>query len=505
MSVRQCIGQIHEWRWWGLERCDPKSGRLSYIERKIPDFMGRTEIASERANLVRSICNTRLDKVVGRILRSSALNASLRTLEADKQKLAHFLEKKDDASFQQLPPEMQDSFRRALKIQGETDIELIHQIQTPLIFLKGETLGDQMLHYYEMLYLLEQQTNVVQESPHSREQKEMLAGMQKIKETEEFDRLTLLFTKIDRHEWHGFVHRASPKVREWIQILETEWAKKQHLRSDGRYLYQWRGAQSEIDAARFQVYAPHARQVKLLLTAYGREEHCIPMERKGYGVFEVRTHHAFPGRTYRYLVEDCHGQWRARTDPFGMSVIEKNGIVESIITDREAFGWNDQNWMHERKRAAPPKSRVPFTNYMSIPGKKRMAIHCIFTSLPIKSSIIRKKFLSLTFNYMGSSITKMITLGATRPTVFLLPIAGLAMPMISNFLSICAIKIRSASSSIGFPPTTNTIIMETVPNRCMSLMEQTSSAPNIPIGERCFSTSIKEKRAVFFSQALYTG
>ncbi len=361
MSVRQCIGQIHEWRWWGLEHSDPKSSRLSYIEQKIPDFMGRTEIASERANLVRGICNTRLDKVVGRILRPSAPNASLRVLEADKQKLAHFLEKKDDASFQQLSPEIQESFRRALKIEGATDVHLIHQIQTPMIFLKGETLGEQMLHYYEMLYLIEQQKIVAQESPHLREQKELLDVMQKIKEIEEFDRLTLLFTKIDRHEWRGIVHRASPKVREWLQILETECANKQHLRSDRRYLYQWRGAQSDVDAARFQVYAPHARQVKLLLTAYGKEEHCISMERKGYGVFEVQTHHAFPGRTYRYLVEDCHGQWMTRTDPFGLSVIEKNGLVESIVADRDLFAWNDQNWMQERKRSRP--SQKPLSIY----------------------------------------------------------------------------------------------------------------------------------------------
>ena len=126
--------------------------------------------------------------------------------------------------------------------------------------------------------------------------------------------------------------------------------------SDGRplsenHLYQWRGAHYRQGWTRFQVFRPHARQVKVVLTAFGREEHCLPMERlPDFGVFEAYTSHAAPGRTYRYHVEDCHGNWRSRTDPFGFGVVQQGNGVESAVVE-DAFVWNDGTWMERRYRA----------------------------------------------------------------------------------------------------------------------------------------------------------
>lgn len=118
------------------------------------------------------------------------------------------------------------------------------------------------------------------------------------------------------------------------------------------HLYQWRGAHYQEGWTRFQVFAPHARQLKVVLTAFGREEHCLPMRKLSeFGVFEEYTHLAAPGRTYRYLVEDCHGNWRHRTDPFGFAIVEQGHCVESVVAN-DAYIWSDQAWMDRRCRTS---------------------------------------------------------------------------------------------------------------------------------------------------------
>jgi 1,4-alpha-glucan branching enzyme len=371
MAVRECIDRIHEWRSWGLEPYHhSKLARLAYLESKIPDFLSNRQIAPERAQLICSISDERMERVVARTLRSADSNTVLKSLELKKQKLSDFLEKIDKETFEALPSEMQHLFLRALRIHQvstqENPFPILQEIQTPLIFLKGKTLGEQMVHFYEMIHVLEIQKNTVQrlqeiQDKNLHEQKEVLQGMHKMKEIEEFDRLTLLYTKIDLQSWNELVQHASPRVQEWLTILKAEAVKREQFHSDGRFLYQWRGAHPDVDTTRFQVFAPHARQVKLLLTAYGKQEHCLSMERKGFGVFEVRTHQAFTGRTYRYLIEDCHGHWKARTDPFGLAVIETNNGVESVVSDRASYTWNDQDWMDKRQRSHP--SQKPLSIY----------------------------------------------------------------------------------------------------------------------------------------------
>lgn len=388
MIQARCIDHVHEWRRWGFDWQDGRLGRLSYIERKIPDFLSNQEVTAERTWLVRSIGEGRLTRVVNRVLRPDQPNATVETLEFIRNQLTRLLALlEEDASsdnvrsaFEGLPKDVQHLFYWAVWVDHGANFEdklgekklrerlsLLSEIQAPLLHLQGNTLCEQMLHHYEMQLALEKQKNTIQllRNPsktganlleqHLQEQTALLDGLEKMREIEDFDRLTVLYRMLNRNQWHAVLGGVSGRVREWVQVIENTALKKEKTRSDARHLYQWRGAHPKLDGTQFQVFAPHAREVKLILTAHGKEEHCLSMQRSHFGLFETFTHHAHPGRTYRFLIEDCHGCWSYRTDPFSFAVMDTGCALESVVSDMEAFPWSDQAWMSERSRSDPRK------------------------------------------------------------------------------------------------------------------------------------------------------
>ena len=142
-------------------------------------------------------------------------------------------------------------------------------------------------------------------------------------------------------------------TKKFIQSLEKEYHHKERLKNDLAHLYLHRGAHPKVDGTSFQVFAPNAQQVHLVLTAFGKEEHTIPMNRNGYGVWEVFTEHAHPGRTYRYRICGHNNHWKERTDPFSFAIRETNGIAESIVSHIDSYHWNDHNWMNDRIKGKP--------------------------------------------------------------------------------------------------------------------------------------------------------
>jgi 1,4-alpha-glucan branching enzyme len=455
MIQARCIDHVHECRYWGVNRHDPKLSRLSFIESRVKDFLTNEEVVSERTLLVRVIGEERLTRVVNRVLRPNEPDATVETLELTQNKLSRLfgLLKESDLSpdarlaFDDLPKDVQHLFYWAIWVYHEALFEnklgekklserfsLLNEIQLPLLHLQGKTLCEQMIKRYEMLTVLEKQRNIVHilqkisdkiyltpvqnheiqsllvqlpiplqwqlhgdvyifsahraymhkwgEKEISRnpkclvslrnpnkaganlleqylqEQTALLQGLEKAREIEDFDRLTLLYKMLNKDQWNAVLNQVqvSGRVREWISVIEKTALKKEKIRSDTRHLYLWRGAHPKLDGTQFQVFAPHARHVKLILTAYGREEHCISMERGKFGLFETFSCHAFPGRTYRYLIEDCHGCWSYRTDPFSFSVTDAGRTLESVVTDLEAFSWTDERWMEERRHSDPRKN-----------------------------------------------------------------------------------------------------------------------------------------------------
>lgn len=125
-------------------------------------------------------------------------------------------------------------------------------------------------------------------------------------------------------------------------------------------LYETRGAQyhHEIQTTSFCLYAPNARNVWLILTAFGSEQHRLKMIKTNEGYWETATDKAPPGRTYLYLIDDYHGRHMARTDPVSFSVIHIPEVnqVQSVVHDETVYQWSDHEWMRRRAQTNPLRS-----------------------------------------------------------------------------------------------------------------------------------------------------
>lgn len=123
------------------------------------------------------------------------------------------------------------------------------------------------------------------------------------------------------------------------------------------YAEKERGAQYEKGVTQFRVFAPQAKAVSVCLTARGKIQARVPMIKNGAGLWEKALAKVFPGQTYLYLVEDCHGKKMLRSDPVSFSVHydHKNKQMESVVVDQSAYVWHDHAWLDERARRDPLK------------------------------------------------------------------------------------------------------------------------------------------------------
>ncbi len=368
--------------------CDPDNPelqRLSYLERHLPHFFS-CEGALERKQLITELARHRYETVVLRAMQ-------LRTTHAmdGVKNLAGCVSANRPLNelrwiFNTLSPETRALFYWAVWIhmkapmidrEGEkrlnANLSLLREIRLPILHVRGENLSEQVLHRLEMRHSLEN----VRHFSNSAE----LRRLEMAQELEEFERIALLYPSLDPHQRTMVLGNVSPKVRNWVLSFEKSAQKRERLLSDSRHLYLWRGAHITLNGTRFQVFAPQARQVYLLLTAYGREEHCIGMQKNVHGVWEMQTHLAPPGRTYRYCIEDCHGNWTARTDPFSFAVMQtKEDTLESVVTDIDAYDWTDQEWMERRRQMDPLKN--PLSIYeLHIDSWKKLPFRELFRQL----------------------------------------------------------------------------------------------------------------------------
>lgn len=127
------------------------------------------------------------------------------------------------------------------------------------------------------------------------------------------------------------------------------------VRSAHPKLYEMRGAHFHNQATKFQVYAPNAKKVSLILTKYGKQEEKIEMKKQLGGTWEVLSGHAKPGSTYLYEVVDAQGKKMLRTDPFSFSTkyTRETHQVQSVVVDPSTYKWNDRAWMDKRAKTDP--------------------------------------------------------------------------------------------------------------------------------------------------------
>ena len=109
----------------------------------------------------------------------------------------------------------------------------------------------------------------------------------------------------------------------------------------------------------FRVHAPNAKALWVVLTAFGREEHRLKMEQIDMDIWETTSSQASPGRTYLYLIENCHGRRMLRTDPVSFSLLyipQVDQISNLVVHDRTAYRWGDEQWMSKRALTDPLRS-----------------------------------------------------------------------------------------------------------------------------------------------------
>jgi 1,4-alpha-glucan branching enzyme len=122
------------------------------------------------------------------------------------------------------------------------------------------------------------------------------------------------------------------------------------LFSNGRHEQLWRvlGAHLHEDGTSFAVWAPHAREVRVVgdFTGWGAYEgqHMQPLGPSGVWFAAVEGVQA--GDQYKFRIHGDDGSWRDHADPLARAS-ECPPRTASVVT-RSSYRWGDQRWMSKR-------------------------------------------------------------------------------------------------------------------------------------------------------------
>ncbi|MEH2138826.1 1,4-alpha-glucan branching enzyme [Nostoc sp.] len=131
-----------------------------------------------------------------------------------------------------------------------------------------------------------------------------------------------------------------------------------HLFSEGNHhrIYEKLGAHpTEIGGVKgvyFAVWAPNARNVSLLgdFNLWDGRKHQM---RKGpTGIWELFIPEIGVGEHYKYEIKNFEGHIYEKSDPYGFQQ-EVRPKTASIVTDLDAYSWDDEDWMEKRRRTDP--------------------------------------------------------------------------------------------------------------------------------------------------------
>lgn len=112
--------------------------------------------------------------------------------------------------------------------------------------------------------------------------------------------------------------------------------------------YTYFGAHVEEEGVTFRVYAPNARDVKLIGDFSNWEEY--DMYRNDIrGTYTAFIKDAKPGQMYKYVIYTCSGARVEHMDPYGFAT-EMPPEWASIITDLYAYEFEDDDWVAQRDR-----------------------------------------------------------------------------------------------------------------------------------------------------------
>lgn len=179
-----------------------------------------------------------------------------------------------------------------------------------------------------------------------------LENLELSKDLEEFERMTVVLQLCHPKQQKERLKWTSSRVRHWIKELELE--RHPASQASTNPLYSCRGAQVGVCGTHFSVFAPHAKNASVVLTAFGKEEDVIPMKKNNDGTWGIYTEKAHIGRSYRYRIENCHGHTIDRTDPVGFSTFNDSNDpkrTQSVVSAPHLFQWSDSHWMQKRKNS----------------------------------------------------------------------------------------------------------------------------------------------------------
>lgn len=131
-----------------------------------------------------------------------------------------------------------------------------------------------------------------------------------------------------------------------------------HLFAEGNHhrIYEKLGAHpTEINGVKgvyFAVWAPNARNVSVL-GDFNRWDGRKNQMRKGpTGIWELFIPELGEGASYKYEIKNYDGHIYEKSDPYGFQQ-EPRPKTASIVTDLDAYKWNDLDWMEKRRHSDP--------------------------------------------------------------------------------------------------------------------------------------------------------
>src|SRR6185503_363211 len=120
------------------------------------------------------------------------------------------------------------------------------------------------------------------------------------------------------------------------------------------------GALPNGDGVTFRVWAPHAREVRVIGDAPGWGAYEGARMRPGpSGIWEVTLTGAAPGQRYKYRVHGHDGRWMDRADP--MAVAAEVPPATASVIHRSTHEWTDTEWV--RARPGRAVHRDPLSAY----------------------------------------------------------------------------------------------------------------------------------------------
>ncbi|MFL6059984.1 MAG: 1,4-alpha-glucan branching protein GlgB [Marmoricola sp.] len=122
-----------------------------------------------------------------------------------------------------------------------------------------------------------------------------------------------------------------------------------YLIGEGRHHRLWDalGSHPHASGTRFSVWAPNAREVRLVGDFNGWDRSTMPMRRRpDSGIWELDVPDARPGERYKYVIAGADGSWTDRADPMAVHTAVPPETHSVIYESHHT--WSDDAWMAAR-------------------------------------------------------------------------------------------------------------------------------------------------------------